>query len=212
MSQLFIFTRILCNNPKTFMVYNGVCIYCRCPSCGWLGFCSSELARISGGQLAISGSGLGLAGVIMLCVFHPPEGVPSYVVMAMAKEQECEQGQLYSTFEASACIIFADIPVIKLVTWLDPEVPSQRGRALDAKWMDTRHGEKKSWFKKWIPLGILVCCSPWGHKELYRTEPLRNNNILLPFECLQCSHLRMWHLILSRLSWNIHRKILMLTQ
>ena len=24
--------------------------------------------------------------------------------------------------------------------------------------------------------GILVCCSPWGHKELDTTEQLNNNN------------------------------------
>ena len=24
--------------------------------------------------------------------------------------------------------------------------------------------------------GSLACCSPWGHKELDRTEQLRNNN------------------------------------
>ena len=33
--------------------------------------------------------------------------------------------------------------------------------------------------------GSLVCYSPWGHKELYKTEPLNNNNLLLlNFLCL----------------------------
>ena len=48
---------------------------------------------------------------MVLCVFHPPEGVPGHVFMAMTEKQECEQVQLYSAFEASACIIFADIPI-----------------------------------------------------------------------------------------------------
>ena len=25
--------------------------------------------------------------------------------------------------------------------------------------------------------GSLVCCNPWGHKELDMTEPLNNNNV-----------------------------------
>lgn len=96
------------------MIYNGVHIYCRCPSCGRLGCCSSELAHTSGGQLAVSESGLGSAGVMALCVFYPPEGMPGHVFMAMTEEQECEQVQLCSTFEASACIIFADILITKV--------------------------------------------------------------------------------------------------
>ena len=46
---------------------------------------------------------------------------------------------------------------------------------------------KIPWRREWLPTpvflpgefhgqGSLACCSPWGHKELDRTEQLRNNN------------------------------------
>ena len=48
--------------------------------------------------------------------------------------------------------------------------------------------------------GSLVCCSPWGHKELDMTEGLNNNNNCYPlkFWCIinTCYHLT-WKLLLS---------------
>ena len=38
--------------------------------------------------------------------------------------------------------------------------------------------------------GSLVCCSPWGHKELDRTERLNNNSPVLYNRCLLVIHLK----------------------
>ena len=45
--------------------------------------------------------------------------------------------------------------------------------------------------------GSLVCCSPWGCKELDKTERLHNNNTLSPFLCLG------WDLLLGSVSKHI---------
>lgn len=130
----------------------------RCPSCGRLGCCSSELAHTSGGQLAVSESGLGSAGVMALCVFYPPEGMPGHAFMAMTEEQECEQVQLCSTFEASACIIFADIPITKVSHVArsgSPGVSVGQSTGKPSGWIQALVKESH-WLKKWIPLGVLV--------------------------------------------------------
>ena len=85
-------------------------------------------------------SGLGSAGVMVLCVFHPPEGVPGHVFMAMTEKQECEQVQLYSAFEASACIIFADIPITKVSH-------IARSRSPESAWQST--GSQVDGYKPW---------------------------------------------------------------
>ena len=58
----------------------------------------------------------------------------------MAKEQECEQGQLHSTFEASACIIFADIPITKVSHMA-------RSRSPESAWQST--GRQVDGYKTW---------------------------------------------------------------
>ena len=88
----------------------------------------------------VSESGLGSAGVMVLCVFHPPEGVPGHVFMAMTEKQECEQVQLYSAFEASACIIFADIPITKVSH-------IARSRSPESAWQST--GSQVDGYKPW---------------------------------------------------------------
>lgn len=82
--QLFIATIILCNKqPQNLMVYNNVHTYCVCSWSDRLGFCWSELSHMSGGPLSLCWSGIGLAGAIALCVFHPPQDLLEHILMAM---------------------------------------------------------------------------------------------------------------------------------
>ena len=48
--------------------------------------------------------------------------------------------------------------------------------------------------------GILVCCSPWGHKESDMTEQLKNNNPLYTYLCVHTitvQHIRLFTLFHS---------------
>ena len=52
----------------------------------------------------------------------------------------------------------------------------QRTRCLDGITNSTDMSLSKLW-EMVKDKGSLVCCSPWGHKELDRTERLKNNKL-----------------------------------